>query len=113
MIWRYRITGVLRAEGSGEPLQGLVVRGFDQDLLFDDPLGEARSDAAGRFAIEFTDEAFRSVVDTHPDVYLRVFDASGTRELLSTKQRVRRSAGAEEHFELVIPEERLRSAGTG
>ena len=108
MIWRYKVTGVIRESGSGRTLPGLVVRGYDKDLIFDDHLGDARTDESGRFSIEFTDEPFRSPVDENPDVYLVVFDASGERELLSTLDRVRRNAAAEEHFELEIPTDRLR-----
>ena len=108
MIWRYKVTGVIRESGSGKALSGLVVRGYDKDLLFDDHLGDTRTDESGRFEIEFTDEPFRSPVDENPDVYLVVFDASGERELLSTIDQVRRNAAAEEHFELEIPADRLR-----
>ncbi len=103
MIWRYRITGVIREEGSDAPLEGLLVRGFDKDLVFDDALGDTRTDAEGRFEIRYTDEAFRQVFDENPDVYLRVFDPTGKNELLSTRAQVRRNAGAEEHFELRVP----------
>ena len=103
VIWRYKVTGVIRAEGSGEPLADLVVRGFDKDLFLDDPLGEVRTDADGRFAFEFTDEAFRSPVDENPDLYLVVFDATGRRQLHSTQSKIRWAAGAVEHYELTIP----------
>jgi len=108
MDWRYRVTGTVREAGTGRGLPGLRVRGFDHDLLTpDDPLGDAWTDAEGRFAIEYTDEAFRSVFDERPDLYLRVFDASGTRELYSTRSALRRSASDDEHFEIEIPRERL------
>jgi len=109
VIWRYKVTGTVREEEGGAPLAGLLVKGFDKDLIFDDPLGEVRTDAAGRFELQFTDEAFRSPVDENPDLYLLVFDATGERQLLSTKDRIRFGAGAEEHYDLVIP----RAALTG
>lgn len=109
VIWRYKVTGTVREAGTNRALEGLVVKGFDKDLLFDDPLGEVRTDAEGRFELEFTDEAFRSPVDENPDLYLLLFDAAGERELLSTKDRIRWSAGAEEHYDLVVPQEALRS----
>jgi hypothetical protein len=109
MIWRYRVEGTVREEESGEPLAGLLVKGFDKDLIFDDPLGETRTDDQGRFEIRFTEDAFRSVVDENPDLYLLIFDAAGARELHSTKDRIRRSAGAEEHYEILIPRSTLAS----
>ena len=109
MIFRYRITGVVREAGSERALAGLLVRGYDKDLLFDDHLGDTCTDAEGCFELEFTDECFRQVFDENPDVYLRIFDAEGRRELHSTKPLVRHNAGAEEHFEIRIPAERLRT----
>jgi len=107
VIWRYRVTGVVRELESGEPLAGLVVRGYDKDLVFDDHLGDTRTDDAGRFELAFTDECFRSVFDQNPDVYIRILDRLGERELHSTLAAVRRNASAEEHFEVRIPRERL------
>jgi hypothetical protein len=86
------------------------VRGYDKDLLFDDDLGQTRTDAQGRFVIEFTDQQFRQVFDQRPDVYLRVFDAEGRRELFSTRREVRRNAGEHEHFEIELPREALEGA---
>ena len=112
MLWRYKISGRIRVAETGEPLAGLVVRAWDKDLIFDDPLGDARTDAQGRFEIAFTDEQFRQVFDENPDEYLRVYDASGRHELHSTRGAVRRNAGEMEHFEIAIPAERLAAVGT-
>lgn len=107
MIWQYKVAGSIREAESGAPLAGLLVRGFDKDLVFDDFLGETSTDAAGHFELDFTDEPFRSIFDENPDLYLRIYDASGTREIHSTRKQLRRSAGAEEHYELRIPRARL------
>jgi hypothetical protein len=111
MDWRYRVTGTVREAESGRALAGLQVRGFDHDLLSpDDALGDARTDAEGHFTLEYTDEAFRSVLDERPDLYLRVFDASGARELHTTRRELRRSASSDEHFDIRIPRGRLEGA---
>lgn len=110
MIWRYRVTGRVCDE-HGSPLPGLVVRAWDKDLIFDDHLGDDTTDADGRFAIEFTDEAFRSIVDENPDLYLRIFDEAGEREVHTTRDRVRRGAHAEEHYEIEIPRATLDGEG--
>jgi len=98
----YRVDGVIVDADSGLPAAGLVVRAYDDDLLFDDFLGEARTDAAGRFTVPFTEVQFMDVIETRPDVYLRIFDPSGATLLHSTKAQVRRNAGLTEHFELRI-----------
>ena len=105
---RFSIIGALRETESGRALADHVVRAFDRDLVFDDYLGEAGTDADGHFEILFTDEYFSDLFEKHPDVYLRVYDPSGTRELGSTERTVRWNAGAVESFEIEIPAERLR-----
>jgi hypothetical protein len=108
---RFAIVGVLRESESGRVLSDHLVRAFDKDLIFDDYLGEGLSDAAGRFEILFTDEQFANLFEQQPDVYLRIYDPSGTRELDSTEESVRWNAGAVESFEIEIPAERLRAGG--
>jgi hypothetical protein len=71
--------------------------------LLDDFLGECRTDADGHFAIVFTQVAFRDAVESRPDLYLVVLDASGKRELASTRAEVRRNAGAEERYVIDVP----------
>jgi hypothetical protein len=105
----YRVDGVIVDEESGRALEGLVVRAYDQDLVFDDFLGEARTDASGRFEVTFTEVQFMDLFETRPDVYLRIFDAAGATLLHSTKREVRKNAHLVERFEL-----RIRSgAGAG
>jgi len=98
----YRIEGTVTEEGSGRPLAGLVVRAYDEDLIRHDFLGEARTDAEGRFEVRFTEVQFQDVHETRPDVFLRVYDASGANLLHSTQRRVRRDAQLVERFELSI-----------
>ena len=107
MIWQYKVSGTVLEAETGRALAGLVVRGWDKDLLFDDHLGNTVTDDTGHFELEFTDERFRQVFDENPDLYLRIYDSSGTRELHSTRASVRRNAGADEHYEIRIPEDRL------
>ena len=101
MTFRYRIYGRITSDDDGRPLEGLLVRAFDRDVAFDDDLGSARSDANGEFAIQFTELDFRDVVETRPDIYLRVFD--GQAELISTRGKTRWNAHADERFEIRIP----------
>jgi class 3 adenylate cyclase len=103
----FRISGVLIESNTGRPLPGLVVRAYDKDLLFDDYLGQISSDRAGCFEIRFTEDLFRDLLERNPDVYLRIYDASGSTEIYSTIERVRSGAGADERFSIELPAERL------
>ena len=89
-----------RARGA---LAGLLVRAWDRDLLHDDFLGEATTDAAGRYEIRFTDEFFADLFEQSPDLYVRVFDGAGERELCSTRDSVRWNAGAVERLDVEVP----------
>jgi hypothetical protein len=103
----YHVRGSVVEDESGHPLEGLVVRAYDEDLLADDFLGESRTDAAGRFEVVFTEVQFMDFVETRPDLYLRIFDPSGTTLLLTTEDHVRNDARLDERFELRIPRGRL------
>ena len=101
-----RVLGTV-VDDSDRPLEGLLVRAYDKDLFKDDYLGDTHTDAAGRFEIAYSEVQFRDLHETLPDVYLRVFDASGERLLHSTEDAVRRNALVVERFEIRIPRERL------
>lgn len=103
----FRIRGSVIEDESGRPLEGLVVRAYDEDILVDDFLGEARTDANGRFEVIFTEVQFMDLYETRPDLYLRVFDPSGARLLRSTEDHVRSNAELTEAFEVRIPRARL------
>lgn len=106
MPFRYRVFGKLSEAESKQPLAGLRVHAFDKDLLRDDPLGHAVSGADGRFEIQFTELDFRDVIESRPDLYFRVFDAS-EREVFSTKDRPIRNAKGDEDVAIAIPRARL------
>lgn len=103
------VLGTVVEEESGKPLAGLRVRAYDKDWVFDDDLGETRTDAEGRFEISYTDVQFRDLEETQPDLYVRVYDADGKRLLYSSEKAVRRSALVFEHFDIRIPREKLAS----
>jgi 5-hydroxyisourate hydrolase-like protein (transthyretin family) len=102
-----RVVGSVVEEESGRPLQGLVVRAYDKDILFDDKLGSVQTDANGRFEISYTETQFRDFNETQPDLYLKIFDATGKKLLHSTKKQVRRSAEVLERYEIRIPRAKL------
>jgi phosphatidylserine/phosphatidylglycerophosphate/cardiolipin synthase-like enzyme len=65
----------------GRPLAGLVVDAWDEDVFLDDPLGATRTDADGRFSLSYSPDAYRGLVDTRPDIVVRVRDRAGIRTL--------------------------------
>ena len=105
---RFWVSGVVREQESGRALPDLVVRAYDKDLVFDDVLGFAVTDTNGGFLIAFSSDEFRDLFEKHPDLYLRVFDREGARELQSTRKLLRKNASQEERFELDIPAARLQ-----
>jgi carotenoid cleavage dioxygenase len=104
-----RLIGTIVEEESGKPLAGLRVRGYDKDWVFDDDLGETTTDADGRFEISYSEYQFRDFEETQPDVYIRVYDAGGSRLLYSSEKAVRRSAQVIEQFDIRIPRAKLKS----
>jgi hypothetical protein len=101
---RFRILGRVRGAQSKAPKSGLCVRAFDKDIVFDDPVGDTVTNERGEFFLEFTEEAFRDVWEQRPDLYLRIFDAGGTKLLVTTEREVRWHARPIEHFEIEVPE---------
>ena len=98
-----RVIGSAVEDESGRPLAGLRVRAFDKDLLLDDPLGDAVTNAAGEFEISYSEVDFRGFHETYPDVYIRVYDGSGARLLYTTEREVRKNAELVERFDVRIP----------
>ena len=105
-----RVNGSVIEEESGRPLEGLLVRAYDQDLLKDDHLGDTHTNAAGEFAISYTEAQYRDLNETLPDLYLRIYDRTGKRLLHSTENAVRKNALVLERFEIRIPRAKLTAS---
>jgi hypothetical protein len=99
----WSVSGRILERETHRPLSDLIVRAFDRDWIFDDKLGFATSDADGCFEIRFGAEAFRDAFETRPDIYLQVFDQSGTRLLHETSDAIRWNASRRERYEVLIP----------
>ena len=97
------ILGTIQEQETRRPLPNLIVRAFDRDWFSDDKVGYTTSDDDGGFEIRFGPEAFRDFVEARPDLYLRVYDQSGTRLLHETTRAIRWNAAHEEHYEVLIP----------
>jgi hypothetical protein len=104
-----RIVGTIVEAESGKPLAGLQVRAFDKDLLFDDKLGTAVTDATGNYVIYYSSLDFSLLPDmeTVPELYIRVFDASRKKLLYSTEKQIRKGHMVEERFDVKIPRAKL------
>lgn len=104
-----RIIGTILEEESGKPLSGLQVRAFDKDLVFHDKLGVAVTDATGSFRIEYSQVDFSSIfgTETVPDLFIRVYDATGKKLLYTSQNAIRKNPQVEERFDIKIPKAKL------
>jgi carotenoid cleavage dioxygenase len=101
------VAGTVVEQETGKPIQGLRVRAYDKDLIFDDKLGDTLTDAEGKFEIRFTEAQFRDFGETSPDLYIRIYDRTGKKLLYTTEKAVRRDALVREYFDVKIPKAKL------
>ena len=104
-----RVIGTIIEEESGKPIQGLQVRAFDKDLIFDDKLGVAITDAAGAFRIDYSQLDFSSFLgtETSPELYIRVFDSTGKKLLHTSEKAIRKDVQIEERYDIAITKAKL------
>lgn len=110
---RFVVRGTIVEQETGRPLSDLVVRAYDEDVVFDDKVGFACSDADGRFEIHFGVDDFRDWAETAPDLYLRVYDATGSRLLHETRDAIRRNASRDEVYQIALPARALTPRRSG
>lgn len=86
---KFTISGTVK-NSANEGVQDLHVLAYDEDVVHDDFLGIAVTDANGAFSLEFDGSKFQNILDKSPDLYFIVKDAG--LELLNTKDNVIKDA---------------------
>jgi hypothetical protein len=107
MSIRFTVAGFVREAESGIGIPGLFVKAYDKDLLFDDLLGTAVTNADGSFEIVTESSDFREFFDIKPDLYLRIFGSDRLTEIWSSEEAVRWNAGRYTEFDVSIPREKI------
>jgi len=83
----YTITGTIVGTRAKTGVPRLRVEAWDKDLIFDDFVGSAVTDALGAFVIKFARSRFQELfLDREPDLYFKVFD--GETLIKSTEDSV-------------------------
>ena len=101
---RFSVSGVVR-RAAGRPAGEVLVRAVDHDLRASEPLGEARTDAAGRYEIVYKPAQFQRSERASADLRVAAIGADG-KELAASPSLF--NAKAEEIVDLTIdaPDER-------
>lgn len=102
----FSVSGQVIDSSNGRRAAKLRVEAWDKDLIFDDLVGSAVTDAQGAFRIEFTQSHFHELfLDRSPDLFFKVFD--GDRLLRSTEDSVLWNAKSGDHtltIEVEVPD---------
>jgi hypothetical protein len=72
----FGVKGIV-ARADGTPMAGVTVRAFDRDLRSEQQLGEAKTDATGRYEIRWDKAQFGGAERGRADLVVRAFDAAG------------------------------------
>src|SRR5262245_9404570 len=71
---KFIVTGVVR-NGDNEPVTGLIVRAYDQDVRKRQKLGEAKTVRDGRYTIPYRRESFCRAEKNTADLVVVAFNA--------------------------------------
>lgn len=87
----------------GHPVMGALIRVFDRDMRREQPLGSARTDANGRYRIEYSSQQFRRAEKGRADLVVRVVDAQGNERAASETVF---HADPDQVIDLTLPEDK-------
>ena len=76
-VQTFRITGRVFDRNTGHGMAGLIVKAVDKDILNEQLLGRATTDAEGRYEITFSSRQIGKEKKGGPDIVVRVFDQKG------------------------------------
>jgi hypothetical protein len=72
----YTVAGVV-SDANGQPVRGITVKAYDQDMRVRQSLGSATTDANGRYSISYDAGQFSAAELASADLVIEVSDASG------------------------------------
>jgi hypothetical protein len=75
MPYKEIVTARVVSRHDHEPVSGATVRVYDKDLVLDEFLGEAITDADGRFGVTFSSDDYQGQVtgfEARPDIFVKV-----------------------------------------
>lgn len=88
----FTLTGKVIRKQSQDPIKGLRVEAWDNDIFFDDFVGSAETDENGDFNIVFSSPFFQEwLTDKNPDLYFKIF--SEKKLILNTCDNIIWQAG--------------------
>jgi hypothetical protein len=79
-------------DAKGKALSGLTVTLYDEDLLFDDRLGQTETDENGDYSFTYRSEDFGDLISRKPDLFLTVMSPK-EEKLFTSKRKVIFQAG--------------------
>src|SRR5687767_12000517 len=98
----FKIDGIVREKETSMPMEGLFIKAYDKDLLFDDLLGSAISNHDGKFSIVCEPADFRDFFEKKPDIYFKIFGGQKAKLIYDTKDAIRWNAGRISDYEILI-----------